>query len=386
MPALPEIAAFADDLTALRQDFHMHPELGFQEHRTAARVAALLEGWGVAVTRGIGGTGGVGVLDGARPGRTVGLRADMDALPMDELTNLPYASRNPGVFHGCGHDGHTTMLLGAARYLAAHRDFAGRAIFIFQPAEEGLGGARAMLADGLFDRFPCDELYGLHNSPYRSHSRVAVRPGVAQAGAAFFDIRIDGTGSHGAMPQRARDPIVIGAELVGALQQIVARNTDPTHAAVVSVTQFLSGSAYNVIPAHALLKGTFRYLDEDDGTLIEKRMRQICAGVALAHEVAITADIRKVFGVLENDPERVENLIAVARGLVGDLAAADAEVTMGSEDMADLLGVVRGAFFSLGHHGTVPLHNPGFLFDDSILPLGASLLARLVEARGAAAG
>ena len=166
MPALPQIDAYAEELTEIRRDFHQHPEIGFEEHRTSARVAALLESWGVAVTRGIGKTGVVGVLDGARPGRTIGLRADMDALPMDELTNLPYASRNPGVFHGCGHDGHTTMLLGAARYLAENPDFAGRAVFIFQPAEEGLGGARAMLQDGLFDRFPCDELYGMHNSPY----------------------------------------------------------------------------------------------------------------------------------------------------------------------------------------------------------------------------
>ena len=179
MSVLPDIAAFTDDLTALRHDFHRHPEIGFQEHRTAARIADLLHGWGVEVTTGIGGTGVVGVLEGSRPGRTIGLRSDMDALPMEERTNLPYASVNPGVFHGCGHDGHMTMLLGAARYLAQRRDFAGRAVFIFQPAEEGLGGARAMLADGLFDRFPCDELYGLHNSPYSAFGRVSVRPGPA---------------------------------------------------------------------------------------------------------------------------------------------------------------------------------------------------------------
>ncbi len=385
MPVLPEILDYADDLTAIRRDFHMHPEIGFQEHRTSARVAELLESWGVTVTRGVGGTGVVGVLDGARPGRTIGLRADMDALPMAEETNLPFASRNPGVFHGCGHDGHTTMLLGAARYLAAHRDFAGRAVFIFQPAEEGLGGARAMLADGLFDRFPCDELYGLHNSPYHAHSRVTIRPGVAQAGAGFFDIRIVGRGAHGAYPHMGRDPISIGAGLVAALQEVVARNTDPTHAAVLSVTEFHAGSAYNVIPGEALLRGTFRYLDDADGALIEARMRRICAGIALAHEVDITADIRNVFGVLSNDPRRVADLIAVAREVVGDLAAADAPLTMGSEDMADLLNVVPGAFFNLGHHGTVPLHNPGFIFDDTILPVGASLFARLVEQRGAAA-
>ncbi len=382
MPTLPRINTFADDLTALRRDFHAHPELGFQEHRTAARVAELLASWGIAVTRGIGGTGVVGVLEGRGPGRRIGLRADMDALPMDELTNLPYASKNPGVFHGCGHDGHVTMLLGAARYLAETRNFDGSAVFIFQPAEEGLGGARAMLADGLFERFPCEEIYGMHNSPYQPHSRLSVRPGLAQAGACFFDIRIDGRGAHGAMPHMARDPITIGAGLVKELQEIIARNTDPLHAAVLSITVFRAGSAHNVIPDHAELAGTFRYLSSADRDMIDTRIRQVCAGLALAHEVTVTPAIREVFGVLSNDPGCVDALIDVARDIVGDHAAADAPITMGSEDMADLLNVVPGAFFNLGHHGTVPLHNPSFVFDDTILPVGASLLARLVECRG----
>lgn len=382
MPVIPRIEGFAADLTAIRRDFHRHPEIGFQEHRTSARVAALLEGWGIAVTRGIGGTGVVGTLDGARPGRTIALRADMDALPMDEETNLDYRSQNPGVFHGCGHDGHMTMLLGAARYLAETREFSGRAVFIFQPAEEGLGGARAMLADGLFDRFPADELYGMHNSPYSAHSRVSIRPGRAQAGAGFFDIAIDGKGSHGAMPQMSRDPVAIGAALVGELQRIVSRNVDPIHAAVVSVTEFHAGSAYNVIPTRAVLRGTFRYFDEGDRDLIERRIRQICEGMALANEVAITAEVRHVFDILINDPDRVTDVIGAACDIVGDAAAADADPTMGSEDMADLLRVVPGAFFNLGHGSGVPLHNPGFIFDDSILPVGASILARLIETRG----
>ena len=382
MPVIPQIQAFAGDLTAIRRDFHRHPEIGFQEHRTSARVAELLESWGIAVTRGIGGTGLVGVLEGARPGRSIALRADMDALPMDEETNLDYRSVNAGVFHGCGHDGHMTMLLGAARYLAQTRDFAGRAVFIFQPAEEGLGGARAMLADGLFDRFPADELYGMHNSPYSAHSRVSIRPGRAQAGAAFFDITIDGRGSHGAMPHMGRDPIAIGGGVLAELQRIVSRNVDPGHAAVVSVTEFHAGSAYNVIPSQAVLRGTFRYFDESDRDLIEARIRQICAGLALANEVAISVDIRHVFDILINDPERAGDAVRAARDIVGDRAAADAEPTMGSEDMADLLRVVPGAFFNLGHDGGVPLHNPGFIFDDSILPVGASILARLIETRG----
>ena len=382
MPVIPQIQAFAGDLTAIRRDFHRYPEIGFQEHRTSARVAELLESWGIAVTRGIGGTGLVGVLEGARPGRSIALRADMDALPMDEETNLDYRSVNAGVFHGCGHDGHMTMLLGAARYLAQTPDFAGRAVFIFQPAEEGLGGARAMLADGLFDRFPADELYGMHNSPYSAHSRVSIRPGRAQAGAAFFDIAIDGRGSHGAMPHMGRDPIAIGGGVLAELQRIVSRNVDPGHAAVVSVTEFHAGSAYNVIPSQAVLRGTFRYFDESDRDLIEARIRQICAGLALANEVAISVDIRHVFDILINDPERAGDAVRAARDIVGDRAAADAEPTMGSEDMADLLRVVPGAFFNLGHDGGVPLHNPGFIFDDSILPVGASILARLIEIRG----
>ncbi|MEI4487516.1 amidohydrolase [Frigidibacter sp. MR17.14] len=385
MQPLPQIAAFAEDLVALRRDFHRHPEIGFQEHRTSARIAELLRGWGIEVATGIGGTGVVGVLDGARPGRTIGLRADMDALPMEERTNLPYASVNEGVFHGCGHDGHVTMLLGCARYLAETRDFAGRAVFIFQPAEEGLGGARAMLADGLFDRFPCDELYGLHNSPYGGLGDLRIRPGRAQAGAAFFDIRIEGRGAHGAAPHMGRDPVAIGAALVGELQQIVARTMDPTHPAVLSVTRFHAGNAYNVIPEVAELAGTVRFLHEADEGLIGARMQAICDGLALAHGVTITLDLRHVFSVLENDPGRVEDMLAAAREVMGEGARADAELTMGSEDMADLLAVVPGAFFNLGHGGDVPLHNPGFLFDDSVLPVGSSVFARLVERRGAAA-
>lgn len=383
--AIEKILSYADDLTTLRRDFHQHPELGFEESRTSARIAELLEQWGISVTRNVGKTGVVGVLQGTRgTGRAIGLRADMDALPMDEQTNLSYASRTPGVFHGCGHDGHMTMLLGAARYLAETRDFAGRAVFIFQPAEEGLGGARAMLADGLFDRFPCDELYGLHNSPYKPFGNVSIRPGKAQAGASFFDITLKGQGSHAAMPQVSRDPIAIGAALVGDLQRIVSRTMDPTHPAVLSVTRFNGGSAYNVIPDTVTIAGTFRYMHEADRLIIGARMAKICAAAELADDIEITLDIRDIFGVLSNDPERVENLIEVAREIVGNDMCGDAELTMGSEDMADLLNVVPGAFFNLGHHGEVPLHNPGFVFDDTILPVGASILARLVERRGGA--
>ncbi|OWU86058.1 amidohydrolase [Oceanicola sp. 22II-s10i] len=385
MPLIPRIEDYADDLTAIRRDFHQHPEIGFQEVRTSGIVAELLESWGIAVTRGLGKTGVVGVLEGRGPGRTIGLRADMDALPMDELTNLPFASRTEGVFHGCGHDGHTTMLLGAARYLAETRDFDGRVVFIFQPAEEGLGGARAMIADGLFEQFPVDEIYGLHNSPFTGPGEVRIKPGIAMAGAEFFDIDVRGKGSHGAAPHVGRDPVVIGASLVGELQTIVSRNLNATHPVVLSVTQFHGGSAYNVIPDSVRLSGTIRYFEREDRDLVVDRMRTICAGLALAHGCEIELDVRNVFDVLVNDADRAEDLISVAGTVVGtDLVSKGTEPVMGSEDMADMLAVVPGAYFTVGHAGNVPLHNPGFILDDAILPVGASIFARLVEARGAA--
>ena len=385
MSTIPRIDAFAEDLTAIRRDFHEHPELGFQEVRTSAKVAEMLESWGITVTRGIGKTGVVGVLEGNRPGKRIGLRADMDALPIHEQTNLPYASKTPGVMHACGHDSHTTMLLGAARYLAETRDFAGTAVFIFQPAEEGLGGARAMIADGLFERFPCDELYGLHNAPHGNPGVIGVKKGPAMAGASFFDITITGVGSHAARPEGSKDPVVIGAGLVGEIQSIVSRNLSPTHPVVVSITQFHAGTAYNVIPETATLTGTVRYFDPDDMALVEKRMRALCAGFAVAHECTIEADIRNVFDVLMNDDQRAEDLLEAARDVVGDEKAnLKTDLVMGSEDMADMLRVVPGAYCTLGHGGEVPLHNPGYVFDDAALPVGASFFARMIERRGAA--
>src|SRR5262249_26657038 len=241
----------SDEMVAWRRDFHAHPEIGFQEERTSGIVAEKLASWGIEVHRGIGKTGVVGGLKGRGPGRSIGLRADMDALPMDEMTNLPYRSKNPGVFHGCGHDGHTTMLLGAARYLAETRNFGGTVVLIFQPAEEGLGGAKAMIADGLFQRFPCDEIYGLHNAPAGPRGQISVRSGVAMAGAGFFDIDITGRGAHGAAPELANDPTIVAVTLAQALQSIVSRNVNPQQAAVLSITKIHAGSAYNVIPETA---------------------------------------------------------------------------------------------------------------------------------------
>ncbi|WP_274426373.1 M20 aminoacylase family protein [Chelativorans sp. YIM 93263] len=384
MPVLPKIADYAEELTAIRRDFHANPEIGFEEERTSGIVADLLKSWGVdEVHTGIGKTGVVGVIKGkGENGRTIGLRADMDALPMDELTNLPYASKNPGRFHGCGHDGHTTMLLGAARYLAETKDFAGRAVVIFQPAEEGLGGARAMLAENLFEKFPCDEIYGMHNNPMAEPNQVGVKPGAAMAGATMFDITIQGVGSHGAMPHFSKDPIVIGTALVQNLQSVVSRNVEATKPAVVSVTQFHSGSAYNVVPDRAELSGTIRYFEDEVKERIHDRVRNLCAGFAQAHEVEIDVDLRDVFTVLMNDPACSQAYIDAAAEIVGPENASEKdELVTGSEDFADMLQAVPGAYCTIGHKGSVPLHNPGFVLDDDMLPVGASVLARIVEKR-----
>lgn len=385
MALIEKIEGYSDELVALRRDFHAHPEIGFQETRTSGIVAELLQKWGVQTHRGLGGTGVVGVLEGNRPGRTIGLRADMDALPIHEETNLPYRSTNPGVSHACGHDGHTTMLLGAARYLAETRDFAGKAVFVFQPAEEGLGGARAMIADGLFEQFPVDEIYGLHNMPTDRLGEVAIRPGVAMAGADFFDVTLKGVGSHGAMPQDSRDPIVAATALVQALQSIVSRNLAPKVAAVVSVTQIHSGAAYNVIPSEAVISGTARMFTQEVREQIRTRIREVSQGIANTFGMEVEVDIRDIFSVLENDETLSHEFLKIASDMIGaENTVIRKDPVTGSEDFADMLHAVPGAYFTIGHDGNVPVHNPGFLFDDTILPLGASLYARIVESRAAA--
>ncbi|MBX9465108.1 MAG: amidohydrolase [Aquamicrobium sp.] len=383
MPSLPRIEEYADELTAIRRDLHEHPEIGFEETRTAGIVAEKLRAWGIEVHTGIGKTGVVGVLEGkGGGGRAVGLRADMDALPMDEETNLPWRSKSAGKFHGCGHDGHTTMLLGAARYLSETRDFSGKAVFIFQPAEEGLGGARAMLADGLFERFPCDEVYGMHNNPLATPNKVGVKPGPAMAGSTFFDIHVKGVGSHGAMPHHSKDPIVAITSLVQTLQSIVSRNVPAVKPAVLSVTQIHSGSAYNVVPDKAVICGTIRYFDDEVRDLIHKRIEEMCEGYSKLFGIEVTADLRPIFTVLMNDADLSEAYLDAASDIVGaDNITAENELVMGSEDFADMLRAVPGAYCTIGHGGDVPVHNPGFVFDDAILPVGASVMARIVEKR-----
>ncbi len=383
MPNIELIDSFADELTAIRRDLHAHPEIGFEEHRTSGIVAEKLAGWGIEVHRGLGGTGVVGLLKGkGNSTKRIGLRADMDALPMEEKTNLSWRSTIPGRFHGCGHDGHTTILLGTARYLAQTRNFDGTVAFIFQPAEEGLGGARAMIKDGLFEKFPLDEVYGLHNAPQLNPGQVAVAPGPTMASADFFDITINGYGSHGAMPEMSRDPVVIAMTLGQALQTIVSRNVDPLKSAVLSITQIHAGSAYNVIPGEATLAGTVRTFSEKVREQIRDRIRTIAAGVAAAFQVEIKVDIRDIFSVLINHEEPSHFVADVAREVVGgDNVLTRPTPKMGSEDFADMLLAVPGAYFWLGHEGDVPLHNPGFVLDDKILPVGASLFSRIIEKR-----
>lgn len=382
MAVIDTIAAYADELVAIRRDFHEHPELGMEEFRTAGIVADYLKSWGIEVHTGIGNTGVVGVLKGQKEGRTIGLRADMDALPIQERTQLPFASKTPGVMHACGHDAHTTMLLGAARYLAQTRQFDGTAVFIFQPAEEGLGGARAMIADDLFTRFACSEIYGMHNMPNGKPNKVGVKPGLAMAGADFFDITITGSGAHAAMPHQSMDPIVAGSSLVQQLQSIVSRNVPPTQPLVLSVTQMHAGAAYNVIPSECTISGTLRYFDTRLADDVRQRMQALCEGIATGHGIEVNLSLRNIFDVLVNDESLSHVMLEIASEVVGkENTQVTENLVTGSEDFADMLRVIPGAYCTIGHGGTLPLHNDGFMLDESILPVGASIYARLIERR-----
>jgi amidohydrolase len=384
MNTIDRIREYADELTALRRDLHAHPEIGFEEVRTSGIVAEQLEKFGIEVHRGLGRTGVVGVLQGRPGARRIGLRADMDALPITEETNLPYRSTVPGKMHACGHDGHTTMLIGAARYLAETRDFDGTAVFVFQPAEEGLGGARAMIADGLFEKFPVDEIYAIHNAPHGPHGVLQVKPGPIMAAADFFDIRITGRGAHAAMPHQGIDPIVIATGLAQAMQSIVSRNSNPLKSAVVSITQIHAGAAYNVIPEGAHLAGTVRTFDADLRKLIAGRIRELAAGFAAAYGATIAVDLRDVFSVLDNSPAQAAAAAEIATELFGsDKVEANTVPRMGSEDFADMVAAVPGAYAWLGATPGPGLHNASFDFDDSLIPLGAAYLARMVERRTA---
>lgn len=389
MPLPNRIAAFADELAAWRRDLHAHPELAFAEHRTSDFVAAKLESWGLEVTRGIAGTGLVGTLrqgSGARGkgGRAIGLRADMDALPMPEANGFAHRSQNPGVMHACGHDGHTTMLLGAARYLAETRNFDGTVHFIFQPAEEAGGGAEVMVREGLFERFPCDMVFAAHNDPNTPAGHLTVVPGVACANADDIWIEITGRGGHAARPQGAIDPVLVGAHVVLALQSVVARRSDPLDSVVLSLCQFHAGTVGNVIPDTALLNGTVRTFSQDTRAATEQVMRDMVEATARAHGARAVLRYERGYPTVVNDGEATARAASAATRLMGEAAVIrERPPTMGAEDFAYMAQKVPGCFVRIGmadgERGAAPLHTVGYDFNDDILPVGASFWAALVE-------
>ena len=385
MPIADRIAQMHAELTEWRRDLHAHPELGFEETRTSDLVAAKLAAFGCEVHRGLGKTGVVGTLRAGASPRSVGLRADMDALPIEEVGACEHRSRHQGKMHACGHDGHTTMLLGAARYLAETRNFDGTVHFIFQPAEEGMGGATAMVEDGLFEKFPCDAIFGMHNRPGLPIGHFAVRAGPMMAAGAFFDIRVTGKGAHGARPETGIDPVIVAAHIAIALQTIVSRNAPPVETAVLSVTKIHGGDAYNVIPQTAELAGTVRAFSRDVMALIEASMRRIAKGVAEAFGATAEVDFRFLFPPTVNDAREAEFAAGICAGLVGaQNVERNPPLIMGSEDFSLMLEKVPGCYINIGNgvgEGGCEVHNPAYDFNDAALPLGASFFARLVEAR-----
>ena len=368
-----------------RRDIHAHPELGFEEQRTSDLVAAQLQSFGIEVHRGIGKTGVVGVLKAGTSTRTLGLRADMDALPIQEANQFEHRSRHAGRMHACGHDGHTAMLLGAAKHLARTRSFDGTVHFIFQPAEEGIGGAKAMIADGLFQRFPCDAIFGMHNRPGMALGKFAVRAGPMMAGGAFFDIDVTGVGSHGARPESGVDSVLVAAHIATALQSIVSRNVRPVETAVVSVTQIHSGDAYNVIPQTARLSGTVRAFSNEVMALIGRNLARIAEGVATGFGARASTDFRPIFAPLINDPREAEFAAAVCAEIVGaENVRRDPPLIMASEDFSYMLNEVPGCYFNIGNGdgtGACEVHNPAYDFNDAASIYGASVFVRLVERR-----
>ena len=384
MPIINRIAAFHPDMTAWRQDLHAHPELSMQEFRTAGLVRERLAAFGVdEIISGMAEHGVVGVIRAGHSGRAIGLRADMDALPMQEETGLPHASRNPGVMHACGHDGHTTMLLGAARYLAETRNFDGTVYLIFQPAEEFEGGADRMVKDGLFERCPMDKVFGLHNWPARKAGTFMWRQGPIMAAVGFFDIIVTGKGSHGAFPHDGIDPIVVSAQIIGALQTIVSRSLDPTEAGVVSIGSIAGGEAYNILPERVVLKGTARWYKPEVGDQIEAGMHRLVAGIATSFGANAELRFNRHAPATVNDAAATVLAVDAARAIAGvDGVVEMRSPTMGGEDFAYMLDAKQGAYLMLGAargDDDPLLHHPRYDFNDDILPVGASWWATLVE-------
>ncbi len=391
MNLIDRIVQFRAEIQAIRRDLHAHPELAYEEHRTSDKVADLLNSWGIAVHRGLGATGVVGVLRNGAGRRSIGLRADMDALPIVEANSFGHASKHEGRMHACGHDGHTAMLLAAAKYLAETRHFDGTVNFIFQPAEEGGAGARKMIDDGLFDRFPCDAVFGMHNWPGLMVGQFATTPGPMMASGNRFGITVNGRGAHAAMPHLGVDPVFVAVQIVQALQGIVTRSKRPIDPAVLSITIIKAGDAINVVPDTAFIGGGVRTFDVGVTDLIEERMRRIAQLTAEAHGASAQVSFERYYPATVNDPAQAAFAAGVAAEMAGAANVFDrCEPTMGSEDFSYMLQVRPGAYIQIGNgdgshrlggHGEGPcmLHNPSFDFNDELIPIGATFWVRLAE-------
>ncbi len=384
MPIVNRIADLHGEITAWRHDIHAHPELLYDVHRTAASVAEKLKSFGCdEVVTGIGRTGVVGVIRGSKPdagGRVIGLRADMDALPIEEATDLPYRSTIPGKMHACGHDGHTAMLLGAARYLTETRNFAGTAVVIFQPAEEGGAGGKAMVQDGLMDRFRIEEVYGMHNYPGLPVGRFGLRPGPLMAAADRLTIEIEGRGGHAARPHISVDTVLVGAQIINQIQSIVSRNVDPLQAAVISICVFQAGSTDNVIPQTALLRGTARSLTPEVRDLLERRLHEVVTGTAQLYGATAKLTYKRDYPVTRNHERQAAFAAAVAAQVVGQERVDDRFApVMGAEDFSFMLEARPGAFIFVGNGDSAGLHHPAYDFNDETIPIGTSYWVKLVE-------
>ncbi len=383
MPILNRIADLHPEITAWRHDIHAHPELLFDVHRTAGMVAEKLKSFGCdQVVTGIGQTGVVGVIHGRKGTghRAIGLRADMDALPIEEANDLPYKSTVPGKMHACGHDGHTAMLLGAAKYLAETRNFTGSAVIIFQPAEEGGGGGREMVKDGLMDRFAIEEVYGMHNYPGLAIGQFALRPGALMAAADRIRIEIEGKGGHAARPHYSVDTILVAAQMINQIQSIVSRNVDPLESAVISITMVEAGNTDNVIPQTALLRGTARSLIPEVQDLLEKRLHEVVEGTARLHGAKAKLTYRRDYPVTRNHVRQTAFAATVAAEVVGWERVDDKMApVMGAEDFSFMLNERPGAFIFVGNGESAGLHHPAYNFNDEVIPVGTSYWVKLVE-------
>jgi hippurate hydrolase len=390
MQLIESILADSAAVAAIRRDIHAHPELCFEEKRTADVIAQALEGWGIPVHRGLGRTGVVGIVKGGQSARAVGLRADIDALPMTEHNRFPHASRHPGKMHACGHDGHTAMLLAAAKHLAQHRSFDGTVYLIFQPAEEGGGGAREMMKDGLFERFPMEAIFGAHNWPGLGVGQFAVRSGPVFASSNEFKITIRGKGSHGAMPHLGIDPVPVACQMVQAFQTIITRNKRPIDTGVISVTMIHTGEATNVVPESCVLEGTVRTFTTEVLDMIERRMKTVSEATCAAFEANCDFEFSRNYPPTINHDAETAFARAVMAEVVGTENVLEFEPTMGAEDFSYFLQQKPGCYFVIGNgdgthreggHGMGPcmLHNPSYDFNDDLIPLGATLWVRLAE-------